>query len=217
MAVRARRGRSQGGARRLWRGARDLRARSPHARPIRHARSADGRGPAVAIAGDTPAASSRIPSVGLIRVQRYADSAMRLLFIGGTGPLGASAVRSALARGHEVTVAHSGTHELPADLAVRHLHGERDELLALGGPVERTRADVLIDTRTKASNVDQLLRAARAANAGRLVVVSSTDVYDYFVAGSGYDVAVSSWHSVAGRAVLSTQTLPIAEDAPLRS
>jgi len=141
---------------------------------------------------------------------------VRLLFIGGTGPLGASACRWAVARGHEITVAHSGKHELPIDLAAQHLHGERDELLAPGGPVEQARADVLIDTRTKASNADQLLRAARAGHARRLVVVSSTDVYDYFVTGSGYDVAAKSWLSVAGRTVLPTQTLPITEDAPLR-
>src|SRR5712691_1787824 len=108
---------------------------------------------------------------------------MRRLFIGGTGPLGASAVRWALDRGHEITVAHSGKHELPTHLAAEHLHGERDELLAPGGPVERARADVLIDTRTKASNADQLLRVAKEGHARRPVVVSSTDVYDYFVAG----------------------------------
>lgn len=142
---------------------------------------------------------------------------MRLLFIGGTGPLGAAACRWGLARGHEITVAHSGKHELPSDLTARHLHGDRDELLATGGPVEEARADVVIDTRTNASNADQLLRAAQAGRACRLVVVSSTDVYDYFVTGSGYDVAAKSWVSHAGRTVLPTQTLPIREDVPLRS
>ena len=142
---------------------------------------------------------------------------MRLLFVGGTGPVGASACRWALARGHEITVAHSGRHELPSDLPARHLHGERDELLAPAGPIEDTRADAFIDTRTKASNVDQLMRAARASGARRIVVVSSTDVYDYFVTGSGYDVTAKSWASAAGRTVLPTQTLPVTEDAPLRS
>lgn len=88
---------------------------------------------------------------------------MRLLFIGGTGPLGATACRWALARGHEVTVAHSGRHEPPADLSVRHLHGERDELLAAGGSVEQARADVVIDTRTKASTLtNSCVRFARS-------------------------------------------------------
>lgn len=77
---------------------------------------------------------------------------MRLLFLGGTGPVGMSASRIALARGHEVVVAHSGKHE-PGDLSVRHLHGERDELLAPGGPAARARADVIVDTRTTAENL----------------------------------------------------------------
>jgi nucleoside-diphosphate-sugar epimerase len=142
---------------------------------------------------------------------------VRLLFVGGTGPVGLAACRYALSRGHEVTVAHSGAHEPPDDLEVQHIHGEREALLAHGGPLTQARPDVLIDIRTKASNAAQLLTCAWAAGVRRLVVVSSTDVYEYFVSGSGYDVVAKSWNSTAGRAVLPSQTLPITEDAPLRS
>jgi nucleoside-diphosphate-sugar epimerase len=142
---------------------------------------------------------------------------MRLLLIGGTGPVGVSACRLALAHGHEVSVAHSGAHEPPGDLKMKHIHGKRDALLAPDGPIARATPDVLIDTRTTASNADQLLRCARTVGVRRLIVVSSTDVYDYFVTGSGYDIAAESWTSSAGRAVLPTQTLPITEDAPLRT
>lgn len=135
---------------------------------------------------------------------------MRLVFVGGTGPVGTAAVRIALAAGHDVVVAHRGEHELPDDIDVRHLHGERDALLAPDGPIANARADVLVDTRTTAENAAALVACARAAGARRLVVVSSTDVYEAFVSGSGFDVA-------GGRAVLPTQTLPIAEDAPLRT
>jgi len=41
---------------------------------------------------------------------------MRALVIGGTGPTGPRIVAGLLARGHEVTIFHRGTHELP-DLA----------------------------------------------------------------------------------------------------
>ena len=44
---------------------------------------------------------------------------MRIVLFGGTGPVGTAACRYALERVHDVTVAHSGTHELPADLPVR--------------------------------------------------------------------------------------------------
>lgn len=135
---------------------------------------------------------------------------MRLVFVGGTGPLGASATRIARAAGHEVVVAHSGRHELADDLDIQHLHGERQELLPPNGPIVRTRADVLIDTRTTASNAAAVLECARAAGAKRLVIVSSTDVYEHFVTGSGHERA-------GGRAVLPPQTLPISEDAPRRT
>lgn len=135
---------------------------------------------------------------------------MRLLFVGGTGPVGLSATRIARAAGHEVIVAHSGLHEPAGDGDVRHLHGEREELIAADGPIARTAADALIDTRTTAANAAAVLACARAAGAQRVVVLSSTDVYEHFVTGSGHDRA-------GGRAVLPTQTLPITEDAPRRS
>ncbi|MGH2499608.1 MAG: NAD-dependent epimerase/dehydratase family protein [Candidatus Limnocylindria bacterium] len=135
---------------------------------------------------------------------------MRLLFIGGTGPVGIAATRAATALGHEVVVAHSGQHEPPEDLGARHVHGDRDDLVAPDGPVSRTGADVIVDTRTKVENAASVAACARAAGARRLIVVSSSDVYKYFVTGSGYE-------SAGGRATLPAQTLPITEDAPRRT
>src|SRR5712691_11935873 len=43
-------------------------------------------------------------------VSAVGSDEVRLLFLGGTGPVGMSASRIALARGHEVIVAHSGKH-----------------------------------------------------------------------------------------------------------
>jgi nucleoside-diphosphate-sugar epimerase len=141
---------------------------------------------------------------------------MRLLFVGGTGPVGVAACRAATERGHRVIVAHTGAHELPNDINAEHLHGTREELFAPKGLVEKARPDVIIDTRAKAGNVSELLRCARAAGTHRLVVVSSTDVYEAFVKGSGYDVEAKSWDGVRGRTVLPSHTLPITEDAPMR-
>ena len=134
---------------------------------------------------------------------------MRVLFIGGTGPVGLAACRQAISRGYDVTVAHTGEHEPPDDLAVEHIHADRDVLLAANGPIATLRPDAIVDTRTTAANAMALLACARRADTGRLVVVSSTDVYEYFVVGSGHEKA-------GGRAVLPAQTLPITEDAPLR-
>ena len=67
---------------------------------------------------------------------------MRIVFVGGTGPVGQAAI--AHLDGHDVAVAHSGAHE--AVPHVEHLHGSREELLADGGPVERWTPDVVVDT-----------------------------------------------------------------------
>jgi nucleoside-diphosphate-sugar epimerase len=134
---------------------------------------------------------------------------VRVVFLGGTGPVGQSACHHAIACGYEVVVAHSGRHEPSEDLGIRHVHAEREALLSQDGPLAQLRADAVVDTRTKATNVAAVLAFARRLGAGRVVVISSTDVYEYFVEGSG--------HLAGGPATLPTQTLPITEDAPLRS
>jgi nucleoside-diphosphate-sugar epimerase len=135
---------------------------------------------------------------------------MRVLFVGGTGPVGLAAARVAKKHGHEVVVAHSGDHEPTEDFGAAHLHGDREELLSRGGPIARIGADVIVDTRTKAENAASVIACTFAAGAKRLIVVSSSDVYEYFVSGSGYE-------SAGGRTVLPTQTLPITEDSPRRA
>lgn len=105
---------------------------------------------------------------------------MRVLFVGGAGPVGEAAVPRVREAGHEVAVAHSGAHE-PAVLAdVEHLHGGRDELLGVGGAVERWRPEVLVDTfagGATAAKAAQIGDTAARCGAGQVVAVSSIDVY----------------------------------------
>ena len=54
---------------------------------------------------------------------------MRIVFVGGTGPVGQAAI--AHLDGHDVAVAHSGAHE--AVPHVEHMHGSREELLVTVG------------------------------------------------------------------------------------
>lgn len=49
---------------------------------------------------------------------------MRALVIGGTGPTGPHVVAGLRARGHDVTIFHRGTHELPALAQAEHIHGD---------------------------------------------------------------------------------------------
>jgi nucleoside-diphosphate-sugar epimerase len=46
------------------------------------------------------------------------------LVVGGTGPTGPHVVTGLLERGHDVTVFHRGTHEVPELADVEHLHGD---------------------------------------------------------------------------------------------
>ena len=136
---------------------------------------------------------------------------MRVLFVGGTGPVGQAAVPHLLAAGHDVVLAHSGAHEPPALAALEHLHGDRAALLAPGGPAERARPDAVVDTfaggasDAKAREVSAL---AERAGARQLVVTSSIDVYRH-CADAGVDDSPP--------AALAPSPLPLGEDAPLRS
>ena len=110
---------------------------------------------------------------------------MRIVFVGGTGPVGQAAI--AHLDGHDVAVAHSGAHE--AVPHVEHMHGSREELLADGGPVERWTPDVVVDTfpgGATAAKARQLAALAERAGVGQLVVTSSIDVYRH-AALSGVD------------------------------
>ncbi|HEX6583202.1 MAG TPA: hypothetical protein VF056_06320 [Thermoleophilaceae bacterium] len=135
---------------------------------------------------------------------------MRILLVGGTGPLGQAATPHLLAAGHELAVAHSGAHEPPDAADVEHLHGGRDELLGRGGPVERWAPDVLVDTfagGATAAKARALGHAAARAGVSRIVAVSSMDVYRH-CAAAGVD-----GHTPVE---LPLDPLPLAETAPRR-
>jgi nucleoside-diphosphate-sugar epimerase len=140
---------------------------------------------------------------------------VRIVFLGGTGGIGATTAAVAAAAGDEIVVAHSGAHEGPPGLVATHLHGGHDELLAPGGPVERAGGDVLVDsffggpnpgaTAVKAAD---LLNCAARSGIRRVVAISSTDVYRYCV-----EAGLNGGYALT---LLPSDPLPIDEDAPLR-
>jgi nucleoside-diphosphate-sugar epimerase len=135
---------------------------------------------------------------------------MRVLLVGGTGPVGQAASPHLLSGGHTLAVAHSGTHEPPESLDAEHLHGTRDQLLARGGPAERWAPDVLVDSfrgGATSAKAQQLGDLAARCGAGRIVAVSSMDVYRHCAAAGVDD------HPPAE---LPLDPLPLAEDAPRR-
>jgi nucleoside-diphosphate-sugar epimerase len=135
---------------------------------------------------------------------------MRVLFIGGTGPVGQAAVPHLLAAGHDVVLAHTGAHEPPGLAALHHLHGDRAALLAPGGPAEAVRPDAIVDTFAGGASADkarELAGLAARAGAEQLVVTSSIDVYRH-CADAGVDDNPPT--------ELARAWLPLAEDAPRR-
>ena len=136
---------------------------------------------------------------------------MRVAVIGGTRFVGPAAVRALVADGHEVVVAHSGAHEHPDVERVEHVHGVREELLGAGGPVERLRPDVLVDSfpgGATAAAARQLANCAARAGAGQIVAISSIDVYRHCVqAGLG---------DGTGAVALPDEPIPLGETATLR-
>jgi nucleoside-diphosphate-sugar epimerase len=103
---------------------------------------------------------------------------MNILFLGGTAFMGAFAVTQLLQRGHEVTVFHRGKTEAGLPPEVRHLHGDRNENLDdFAAGFRRLAPDVVVDMmlmgEEDARRVVELFRGT----AGRLVAISSMDVY----------------------------------------
>ena len=133
---------------------------------------------------------------------------MRVLFIGGTGPVGLVSLPHLTAAGHDVALAHTGAHEPDEARDVEHLHGERDALLAPGGPAERWRPDAIVDTfagGATGAKARQLGELAARAGARRIVAVSSMDVYRH-CADAGVDDNPP--------AELARDPLPLSEDSP---
>jgi nucleoside-diphosphate-sugar epimerase len=136
---------------------------------------------------------------------------MRVLFLGGTGPVGQASLPHLLAAGHEAAVAHTGAHEPAGMPDVEHLHGERAELVAAGGPAERWRPDAIVDTfagGATAGKARELAALGDRCGAARLVAVSSMDVYRHCA-----DAAVDDNPPTE----LPRDPLPLREDSPRRS
>lgn len=136
---------------------------------------------------------------------------MRVIFLGGTGPVGLAGIPHLLAGGHEVAVAHTGAHEPGTLGSLKHLHGQRDLLLAPDGAVERWRPDAIIDTfagGATAEKAQELGALAERIDAGHLVAVSSIDVYRHCA-----DAGVDGNEPTA----LARDLLPLHEDAPRRT
>ncbi|NUU24690.1 MAG: NAD-dependent epimerase/dehydratase family protein [Streptomycetaceae bacterium] len=122
----------------------------------------------------------------------------RIIVIGGTGPTGVPLVRGLVARGHEVTILHRGTHETaetPAE--VRHVHLDPYDDAALREAAAERGYDAVIAMYGRLRRIAE----AFAGRTGRFLSVGGVPAY-------------RGWMNphLAGPAGLP---VPVGEDAPL--
>jgi len=128
---------------------------------------------------------------------------LRVLVVGGTRFIGLHTIPLLVGAGCEVAVFHRGGTEPEGLPHVRHIHGDRTDLLSFTEQFERFGPDVVLDMVpiSRADAVDTVIAFNQVAE--RIVAVSSQDVY------LAYDV-------VRGRHPGPPIDQPMGEDAPLR-
>jgi len=100
---------------------------------------------------------------------------MRILLIGGNGFIGSPLARELRASGHELAILHRNAQ--PADSGDATIVGDQNRLLECREKIGRFGPDVIIDLiLSSEGQAQQLIETARGL-VGRLVVLSSMDVY----------------------------------------
>ena len=128
---------------------------------------------------------------------------MRVLVIGGTRFIGPVVVRRLHEAGHDVTVFHRGQTEVNLPKKVAHIHGDRMLLAAHQEAFKKLRPDVVVDMAAFTQQDALATVSAFRGIAGRLVVISSQDVYRAYGRFHGGEPGV-------------LEPVPLTEQAPLR-
>ncbi len=96
-----------------------------------------------------------------------------VLIVGGTGPTGFALVERLVARGDQVTIVHTGAHEVPFSGPVEHLHTDPNVLADLTQALTSRVFDYAISTSGKLRHVVRTLDGA----VGRLIAVTGLPAY----------------------------------------
>ena len=130
---------------------------------------------------------------------------MRVLIVGGTNFIGPHVVNALDWLGAEITVYHRGVHEPHLPSAVRHIHSGRATLPFLHFPLELSEPapDVVLLMFPVGGDDARAAMARFAGSAGRIVAISSGDVY-------------RAYGRLLGSEPGPPEPVPLDEDAPLR-
>lgn len=130
---------------------------------------------------------------------------MRILVIGGTNFIGPHVVAALHRYGHQVTVYHRGLHETDLPTAVRHIHSARATIPVLHFPssLSDPAPNVVLHMFPVGEDDTRAAVARFIGVAGRIVVISSGDVY-------------RAYGRLLGTEPGSPEPTPINENAPLR-
>jgi nucleoside-diphosphate-sugar epimerase len=128
---------------------------------------------------------------------------MRILVLGGTRFIGPRLVHRLAAAGHQVTVFHRGRTDAELPPSVQRIHGDRHRPAEHVEEFRRCRPDVVVDMIAMTEQDACSLMATFRGIAGRLVVISSGDVYRAYGAFTGLEPG-------------PPEPIPLCEDAPLR-
>jgi nucleoside-diphosphate-sugar epimerase len=125
----------------------------------------------------------------------------RVLLIGGTGPTGPAIARGLEARGFDITVLHSGKHEVPEVAHLRHLHGDAFSDDGLRAVLGDETFDVAIANYGRLRAIADVLHG----RVGRLLSIGGAPVYRGF-----FDPAV---HQPPGLPVPTREDADLATEA----
>jgi len=103
-------------------------------------------------------------------------SGTKVLLIGGTGPTGPAIAHGLEARGHDVTILHSGNHEVPEVEQFRHLHCDPFDAASLRAALGDETFDVTLATYGRLRAIAEVVKG----RTGRIISVGGVPVYRGF-------------------------------------
>lgn len=129
---------------------------------------------------------------------------MKVLIVGGTNFIGPHVVRQLTSMGHEVTVFHRGQTQSDLPPEVNHILGDRTSLTDFRSQFEQVAPDVVLDMILLTEKHAQTTMNTFRGIAGRVVAISSMDVY-------------RAYGIIRGLESGPLESVPLTEDSSLRS